>query len=96
MSEELRSCEIVSVTAEADADLDIVKCGIDQLNRFSKVMVVGSDIDLLLLLVALAPENKPILFKKEIFGKDPTVIYYDIKKLIETNKSIRRHLLFAY
>lgn len=96
LSEELRNKGIVSVTAEADADLDIIRSGIAQLNRFSQVVIVGSDTDLLVLLVALAPENKPIFFKKEIFGKNPSVVYYDIEKLISTNKSIRRLLLFAY
>lgn len=93
---ELDKKGLATYTAEEDADVDIVKVAIEKLNQFSKVVVVGSDTDLLVLLVALTPEKANMFFCKPKGGKDPAKVFYNVKTLIEEQHDIRRALLFAH
>lgn len=71
-------------TAEEDADVDIVRVAIEKLDA-SRVIVDGSDTDLLILLVALTPENKEIYFFKPSRNKDNyTKSYYNIERLVSS------------
>ena len=87
---------ISTLTAEDDADVDIVNIALEKLKESSKVVVVGSDTDLLTLLVALAPENKEIYFCKHKGGNNPDKQYYNIDLLIKQHSDIRKILLFTH
>lgn len=96
VSSELQRIGITTLIAEEDADVPIVKTGIEQLKTRSNVIVVGTDTDLLVLLVALVPDNQSIYFCKQNTGKAPTKVYYSIAKLIHKLDNKRKLLLFAY
>lgn len=93
---QLEKNSITAVIAKEDADLDIVRKGLDLLNNNSSVVVVGSDTDLLVLLVALSPENGNVYFSKIKGGKSPSSVCYSINKLVNIYKENRTLLLFAH
>ena len=59
--------------ASADADKLIVDTAIT-ISSNSFTVVVGEDVDLLVLLSALAPKSAPMYFLKPSIGKDSDVI----------------------
>lgn len=93
---ELDKSGIKSITADDDADTEVVNAGIKALESFSKSIVVGNDTDILILLIALAPENKAIYFRKDVGGRNPSSICYDIVKLKSVYKNVVRLMLFAH
>ncbi|KAJ8880832.1 hypothetical protein PR048_017303 [Dryococelus australis] len=64
---------------------------IEKLNIYSEV-VVGSDMDLIVLLTALAPEKKSIYFCKHTGGERPTTVFYQIET-IENKLFLFTHVL---
>ena len=84
--------------ATDDADLLIVQSAIKKINQYeSVVVVVGQDVDLLVLLVAKTPEDKDVLFLKEAQGNIQRKIYssHDIQ-CFGILKNIRDSILFAH
>lgn len=61
--------------ASEDADRLIATTAVDQLTHHEKVAVVGQDVDLLVLLVALTPADKDIHFIKQGSGKVATTAF---------------------
>lgn len=96
LSLELHRNGIQTLIAEDDADVPIVETAFDQLKTRTNVIVVGSDTDLLVLLVALAPNNEQIYFCKQKSGKSTTKVYYNINQLIQKFNGKQKLLLFAY
>lgn len=75
--------------AVEDADTMIIKTAIDKANSYSTIIIVGEDIDLLVLLTDYASEKKNIFFRKEGKGKIQSQLYSadsfiipDLKKYI--------------
>ncbi|CAG9761451.1 unnamed protein product [Ceutorhynchus assimilis] len=63
--ERLNSENINTFTALDDADLLIVKTAIDVSSRHDTVVVIGQDVDLLCLIIALTPQDRDILFENQ-------------------------------
>jgi len=60
---------IETTTAVADADTTIVRCAIDKATSNSKTtVIIGEDIDLVILLIALAPQGANMFFVKPARG----------------------------
>lgn len=62
----LHQAGVIVSQAEEDADRLIVKTAIEICEDDKSVVVVGNDVDLLVLLTALTPANKRILFQKTV------------------------------
>ncbi|GBO42939.1 hypothetical protein AVEN_161315-1 [Araneus ventricosus] len=75
------------ITAEEDADVDIVMTAINKINTRSNVMVVGSYTDLSVLLIALSPGQKNIYFCKEKNGVIHSTVLHKIETMIEKYKN---------
>lgn len=58
-----------------DADSLIVKTAIDKSSSGSNVVIIGEDVDLMVLLTALTPTDQEILFMKPSHGKVETKIF---------------------
>ena len=84
------------ITAEDDADVDIVMTAISQINTNSNVVIVNSDTDEIVLLIALSPERKNIYFRKDKGGATFSTFIYKIETLIEKYKSSQQLLLFTH
>ena len=67
--------KIGTVIATDDADLSIVHTSIEKSRLNKKVFIVGVDIDLLVLAIALSPLHKDIKFLKRTQGISPTRTY---------------------
>ena len=65
--------------AEADADTKIVSCGVEKAAFNENVAVIGEDVDLLVLLTALAPPESNILFVKPGRGKVESRMYSSLE-----------------
>ncbi|GBM68342.1 hypothetical protein AVEN_138182-1 [Araneus ventricosus] len=95
LGSELRNHGLSVITVE-DADVDIVMTAINKINTSFNVMVVGSDTDLIVLLIALSPGQKNIYFCKEKSGAIHSTVLYKIETLIEKYKNSRQLLLFPH
>lgn len=71
----LQKANISVQQAVEDADLMIVNTAISVASQYDSVRVVGEDIDLLVLLTALAPTHNNIFFQKCERGKAPDSYY---------------------
>lgn len=80
---ELQTNGLKVITAEEDAEVDIVMTAINEISTNSNVVVVGSDTDLITFLIAVAPENKNLYFRKEKGGAICSTANYNIAALIE-------------
>lgn len=96
LAEKLNEKGFKTMICEADADTDIVKTAIQLNKTASKVVIVGTDTDLLILLIALAPEENSIFFCRDIRGKNPSRTFYNIRHLIQLNIDIKESLLFSH
>lgn len=96
VAEELTSVGIITIIAEDDADISIVMTSIEELKTRKSVVVYGTDTDLLMLLVAIAPENQTIYFCKQITGRLHGKVYYDISNIIHKVNDKRKLMMFAY
>lgn len=83
---------VVKQTTE-DADTLIVTTTID-ISVTDEVVVIGEDIDLLVLLIALAPEERNIHFLKPEKGKIHRRIYYS--RYLQSADGLRDKILFAH
>lgn len=75
LAQKLESVGIETRIAKDDADVDIVGKAINASQLYRQVVIVGQDVDLLTLLIALAPEDKDILMMKEGKGNVKTRCY---------------------
>lgn len=79
--------------AQDDADTLIVTTAIE-LSLTAQVVIVGEDIDLLVLLTALAPQERNIYFMKSGTGKIERKIYSS--HLLQSQKGFQNMILFAH
>ena len=66
---------ICTQVAVNDADVLIVQTAVLEANQHESVVVVGQDVDHLVLITALTPEDKDILFLKEAQGSVHMNVY---------------------
>src|SRR5690606_18969032 len=71
----LNKVGIKATTARDDADALIIRRALSASDEHLQVAVVGQDVDLLVILIALAPEQKNIFFIKESSGTVKRRIY---------------------
>ncbi|KAJ8892887.1 hypothetical protein PR048_005468 [Dryococelus australis] len=55
---------IEASTATRDTDGSIVRCGLNKVTSYESVVVIGEDVDLLVLLTALTPLDRNVYFMK--------------------------------
>lgn len=79
--------------AEDNADVPIVKAGVEKLKTRPNVIVIGTYIDFLILLVAVTPENQSIYFCKQTCGRSSGKRYYSIGKNKRNDK--KKFILFG-
>ncbi|KMQ90383.1 hypothetical protein RF55_9871 [Lasius niger] len=88
---------IATITADDDADLLIIQTAIEKSHRHDSVVIVGQDIDLLVLLIALTPENKDIRFWREAQGNIKERKYSSRNiQLSKVLKNSKETVLFAH
>ncbi len=75
LTEKMRAARIETTAATGDADGTIVRCGLDKAAIHPTVVIVGEDIDLVVLLIGLAPPNTNVFFLKPGRGKVETKLY---------------------
>lgn len=75
LSQQMIDAGIEIQVAAGDADTSIVRCAIDKAPLHRTVAVVGEDVDLLVLLIALSPATNNIFFIKPGRGKAETQIF---------------------
>jgi hypothetical protein len=85
-------CKIEVKQAIEDADVLIVQTAIDK-SMSHKVIIVGEDIDLLVLMTALGHSNGNIFFLKPGRGKTQDVIYGTTSYLHDTKGLLLSHAL---
>lgn len=93
----LESAGISTFAATDDADLLIVQTAIDAANNYGKPVVVGHDIDLLTLLIALSPSDKDSRFLRDAQGNIRQRAYssHDLQ-ISEVLKGCKDNILFAH
>lgn len=75
LCEQLKSSNIGIKHAEDDADVLIVKSAIESFERSKNTIIVGEDVDLLVLLIAKAQSEQEIFFLKPGRGKIESRVY---------------------
>lgn len=97
LCDRLNSERINTLTAIDDADMLIVQTAIQEAERNQNVVVVGQDIDLLVLLLGLAPLSKNIFMLKESQGTVKKRVY-STRSLIGGNvvENCRESILFLH
>ncbi|GBM10666.1 hypothetical protein AVEN_7937-1 [Araneus ventricosus] len=55
--------------SKGDADTYIVRCGLEKETSYPTVAIIGEDVDLIVILIALAPAESDIYFMKPGKGK---------------------------
>ena len=93
---DFKNNKVHAFLSEEDADRDIVNIALKISEANPNVRIIGSDTYLLILLVALSPENRNIMYHKQNSGKSSSAVIYSSKKLREEFKEINTLLLFAY
>ncbi|KAJ8897683.1 hypothetical protein PR048_003033 [Dryococelus australis] len=73
--ETLTARGIEASTATRDADGSIVKCSLNKVTSHSSVVVIGEDVDLLILLTALTPPDRNVYFMKPGRGNTEDKVY---------------------
>ncbi|GBM41004.1 hypothetical protein AVEN_237132-1 [Araneus ventricosus] len=72
----LRQCNLnIHKIAKGDADTYIVRCGLEKATSHPSVAIVDEDVDLIMILIALAPEESDIYFMKPGKGKVEAKIF---------------------
>lgn len=75
LTQKMAASGIETKVATGDADTTIVRCGIEKSASNPIVAVIGEDVDLVVLLIALTPPNTNIYFLKPSRGKVETKIF---------------------
>lgn len=74
LSEKLTTGDIIVKQANNDADVLIIETALEQFNT-NKTIVVGEDVDLLLILIARTPTDRMIYFLKPGKAQTETKMY---------------------
>ncbi|XP_076677413.1 uncharacterized protein LOC143373765 [Andrena cerasifolii] len=100
LKERLTSENIFVKQADNDADVLIIETAVEQFNLTSTTIVVGEDIDLLVLLTARTPANKIIYFLKPGKAQHQSEIYrWDTlytSKSLSAFATCQNHILFLH
>ena len=88
------SCKYHSEQADNDADVLIIETAIEQFNATNNSIVVGEDVDLLVLLTARTPIDKIIYFLKPGKAYQPTEIHSS--KSLSAYPKCQNHILFLH
>jgi hypothetical protein len=80
--------------AQNDADVLIIETAIEQLNATNTTVVVGEDVDLLVLLTARTPTDKIIYFLKPGKAQQQTEIYSS--KSLSAYPKCQNHILVLH
>lgn len=94
VSQEMQRRGVTTHQAEEDADYDIVNVALQMATENKEVVVVGTDTDLLVMLVALAHPEKKLYFCKPKSGQNNTM--YNVRRLVQDLNDIRDCLPFAH
>lgn len=94
LMQKLENVNIVSKQAQDDADVLIIKTAIEEAYT-RKTIIVGEDVDLLVILIARTPSQKQLFFLKPGKGKVDTKIYSSTNSIDHYNFG-REHILFLH
>lgn len=93
LSAKLKDNGIESLESSGDADTLIIRTAIDKCFTSDNVVIVGEDVDLLVLLTALAPDEREIFLVKPKHGKIEKKVYSS-KQLQESG--LKNSILFLH
>ena len=94
LKEKLTAENILVKQANNDADVLIVETAIEQFNSTHTIIVVGEDVDLLVLLTARTPTEKTIFFLKPGKAQHQSEIY--TSKSLSSFAKCQNHILFLH
>lgn len=94
LMDNFRQAGISVQQAFEDADVTIVTTAITQSCIFDTVEIVGEDIDLLVILLGLAPQSRNIFFRKPAKGKVPPSLYSP--SALGCSESVATNILFLH
>lgn len=92
--QKLENINIASKHAQVDADVLIIETTIEEAYA-RKTVIVGEDVDLLVILIARTPSQKHIFFLKPGKGNVDTKIYSSTNSMNHYNFG-REHILFLH
>lgn len=96
LSEKFLNAGIGVIQAEDDADTLIVQTAIQKTQNYRKVIVIGEDIDFIVLLLTLSTsQSDQIVFLKPGRGKMETK-FYSIQTLKEQFQNMLPHFMFIH
>ena len=94
LSDKLITENIAVKQAQNDADVLIIETAIEQFNATNTIVVVGEDVDLLILLTARTPIDKIIYFLKPGRAQQRTEMYSS--KSLSAYPKCQNHILFLH
>ncbi|GBN06971.1 hypothetical protein AVEN_96756-1 [Araneus ventricosus] len=75
LRQKMNSKGIETRVAKGDADIYIVRCGLEKAISHPTVAIIGEDVDLIMILISLAPAESDIYFMKPGKGR-PKLKYF--------------------
>ncbi|GBN03383.1 hypothetical protein AVEN_6112-1 [Araneus ventricosus] len=75
LRQKMTSKGIETRVAKGDADTYIVRCGLEKPTSHPTVAIIGEDVDLIVILIALAPAESDMYFMKPGKGKVEAKIF---------------------
>ncbi|GBN57077.1 hypothetical protein AVEN_244561-1 [Araneus ventricosus] len=75
LRQKMTSKGIETRVAKGDADTYIVRCGLEKATSHPTVAIIGEDVDLMMILIVLAPAESDIYFMKPGKGKFEAKIF---------------------
>jgi len=97
LTDKLSEANVLCKNTVADADTLIVETAIERASSGEKVIIVGEDVDLLVLLVARTPSScSSVLFMESGKGNTATRVYDDIHHIPENIPNIKNRILLAH
>ena len=94
LCERFTAANILVKKADNDANVLIIETALEQSNATNNPIVVGEDVDLLVLLTARTPIDKIIYFLKRGKAHQPTEIYSS--KSLSAYPKCQNHILFLH
>ncbi|GBN69641.1 hypothetical protein AVEN_19044-1 [Araneus ventricosus] len=76
LRQKMTSKGIETRVAKGDADTYIVRCGLEKAISHPTVAIIGKDVDLIVILISLAPAESDIYFMKPGKGKRSKLKYF--------------------
>ncbi|GBM68233.1 hypothetical protein AVEN_268717-1 [Araneus ventricosus] len=96
LRQKMTSKGIETRVAKVDADTYIVRCGLEKATSHPTVAIIGEDVDLIMILIALAPAENDIYFMKPGKGKVEAKIFSTRKLQKELSFAQTNFLLHAF